>query len=451
VDYAATAVRDDAMASETIAESIDGLPSRLWVYLPSTRESRRHAGTFAIFATDRIHVASTLRVDAALSYERVSGAADGAAAGIVWHSLLPRVAAYWSLGTRARLALISGYRRAANQLTLDLLAAGDPAGPYATIFRWDGVSTQPVGPLVARTGPGTRGDVAFSAIDPRLTRPHADEFAIGIQSNPSPHSRFSVTGIARREASLVNVIDVGAPASSYRVFFVPDAHVDLVGTGDDRPLPVYERLPESFGQDRYLLTNPAEQPATMGALVVSAQASTPRLFLDIGATASASVGQGGNRGFRANENDQDAIGELFTTPNAATNARGRLFSDRAYTIKWTMVYRFPWDIRLGAIARYQDGQPFSRLVVVPGLSQGVEAIQAFANGRSRFAFTGTLDVRLQKRFSIGARRLDAIADVYNLLNMDKEVAEYVVTGDRFRSPSAVQPPRAVHLGFRVSL
>ena len=338
------------------------------------------------------------------------------------------------MGTRANLALTSGYRRSANQLTLDLLSIGDPAAPFGSVFRWDaGAPIQSAGPLVARVGPGTGGDSTFSAIDPGLTRPHTDEFTIALEASPSHATRFAVAGIARREASLVNLVNVGAPAAAYRMFSIPDANVDLIGTADDRPLPVYDRLPETFGRDRYVLTNPPQEPATMGALVVSAQVATPRLFLLLGATASASVGQASSRGFRATENDQDAIGEIFTNPNALTNARGRLFSDRAYTIKWTTVYRFPKDIRLGAIARYQDGQPFSRLVIVPGLAQGAEAVQAFANGRSRFAFTGTLDIRLQKGFRIGSSRVDAIADLYNVLDMRKEVEEYVVTGDRFRT------------------
>ena len=52
--------------------------------------------------------------------------------------------------------------------------------------------------------------------------------------------------------------------------------------------------------------------------------------------------------------------------------RGRLFGDRAFTGKLTTVYRFPSSLTLGAIARYQDGQPFARLLVVPGLNQGPE-------------------------------------------------------------------------------
>jgi hypothetical protein len=215
-------------------------------------------------------------------------------------------------------------------------------------------------------------------------------------------------------------------------------------------LPVYNRKPESFAQDRYLLTNTGQDAATMGAVIVTARWATDRLFLQIGGTASMATGSGGNRGFRAIENDPDVTGELFANPNAATYARGRLFGDRAYTIKWTTVYRFPWDMQLGAIARYQDGQPFSRMVVVPGLNQGTEAIQAFANGRSRFAFTGSLDLRLQQGFVAGPLRLHVILDGYNVLNTSKEVEEYVVTGPRFRETTAVQPPRTVHLGLRVS-
>jgi hypothetical protein len=41
-------------------------------------------------------------------------------------------------------------------------------------------------------------------------------------------------------------------------------------------------------------------------------------------------------------------------------------------------------------------------------------------------------------------------DLYNALNMRKEVEEYVVSGPRFREITAVQPPRAVMLGVRLS-
>ncbi len=221
--------------------------------------------------------------------------------------------------------------------------------------------------------------------------------------------------------------------------------------GGDELLPVYNRLPSSFGADRYLLTNnDAQDAARFEGLVLNVEASLDRLTLLFNATASQTDGPAVNRGFNAEENDLGASGELSVNPNAATFARGRLFFDRAFTMKLTGVYRFPRDFTLGAIARYQDGQPFSRVTVVPNLNQGTEFVRAYPAGGTRFTFTGTLDVRLQKRIPIGAKSLDVFADAYNILNLGYEVEEHVVTGyPDFRSITAIQPPLAVHLGVRL--
>ena len=67
----------------------------------------------------------------------------------------------------------------------------------------------------------------------------------------------------------------------------------------------------------------------------------------------------------------------MTDPNATTHARGNLFWDRQYTVRIATAYKFAHDITVGAVARYQDGQAFSRMVVVPGLNPGTDAIRAF--------------------------------------------------------------------------
>ena len=127
-----------------------------------------------------------------------------------------------------------------------------------------------------------------------------------------------------------------------------------------------------------------------------------------------------------------------------------MFADRAFTIKWTTLYRLPADITVAGIARYQDGQPFSRMVVVPHLNQGVEAVQSYPNAGSRYTFTGTLDLRVQKGLTVGATRIDAIFDAYNLFTRNNEVEEYVVSGPRFRTPTFIQPPRSLHVGLRLT-
>lgn len=440
----------DPIADTVIAERVAGLAARVWRFTSPAARSRRHATIAAAFIDDRLAVTRTIAIDASLRFDTAHASATGAERGINWSTWLPAVHVGWTVGTPLRLRLRTGVSRHADYPLLEWLACCDPSAPTASVFAWDGGENVTPQPLIMRVGPGTGGDPAVSAIDRGLERPVTDQFMVQLTANPWTSFLFRVTGLARRQSSLIGVVNTGVPISGYTMFTIPDANADWVNPADDQQLPVYERKRDTFGQDRYLLTNPEVEAATMGAIVVSAEIQKPRVLFRIGGTASASVGPGGNRGFTAGENDPSVPGELFTNPNAQTYARGRLFNDRAYTIKSLAIVRLPSAITGGAVLRYQDGQPFSRLAIVPSLNQGAEAIQAFPRGRSRFTYRATVDVRLQKSLTLGNVFVDLIADAYNLLNQSNEVEEYVVTGPRFREITAVQPPRAFHLGARLS-
>ena len=73
---------------------------------------------------------------------------------------------------------------------------------------------------------------------------------------------FRAAAIWRKQSSLLGSVNTGVPASSYRTFFIPDASTDWDSPVDDQPLAIYDRLPESFGQDAFLLTNPDDANAT---------------------------------------------------------------------------------------------------------------------------------------------------------------------------------------------
>jgi hypothetical protein len=103
----------------------------------------------------------------------------------------------------------------------------------------------------------------------------------------------------------------------------------------------------------------------------------------------------------------------------------------------------------GVIARYQDGQSFSRVVVVPDLNQGPEVVSAYRRGRTRFTFTFSLDARFEKSVRVGRADVAAVVTVFNALNTSNEVEENVVTSPSFRTSTFVQPPRAVQVGARL--
>jgi hypothetical protein len=454
-----------------IPETVDGLAARVWDYTWPGPDSHRDVLDLAAWASERLAWRDRLFVEAGLRLERTIGAAEGAALGVSWTSLLPRVSARLRLTDAGRLSLLGGWGEYRHRLLLDSLGFGDPNAPRASVYRWtdangDGLyDPSERGPLVARVGPG---DGSLAAIDPGLRPPRTRELVAGVEASPGQGWVLGLIGFDRRETDLVESVDVGVSAADYVVRYLPDPGGDVAGSQDDQLLPVFDRKPDSFGLDRYLLTNPPGHTGLhQGVELRLEKALGARFALFAGATASRTEVRGGNRGFRVTENDQGVVGELFDDPNADTYSLGRGFFDRAYTIKVAAAWRAPHGFRLGLVARYQDGQPFGRLVVVPDLAQGPEAIPATPRGQSfgraattdpggrpltadghRFSYTLTVEARVEKGFRLGSRRLALVAEAFNILGTRNEVEENPVWGASFRDPTAVQPPPAVRLGAR---
>jgi hypothetical protein len=435
-----------------IGELVNGVPARIWEYSAPGIASDWGDLTLAAYAADRVQLHPRVALDAGLRFERVMGSRAGTRQ-MTWTDLLPRAGLRWDLPIPGHITALGGYSRTAHRLVLTDLAWGDAAAPGGAVYRWNSSTSvfhAPLpserGVLVSRLGPGNAAGASVSSIDPALRRPHMDELTFGFEARPWPDAVFRLIGMGRRERDLIASVNTGVPEHAYSVIMLSDP--GLYGTG--QLLPIYNRPPATFGADQYRLTNPADDQATFVGAELTGQIDRRILFMLFGLTAGRSEGLSANRGFRAVENDAALLGELFTNPNARTYAQGRLFTERGYTIKWSGVYRLPHDVRFGWAARYQDGQHFARLVVVPNLNQGPEIVRAFRNGRTRFTFTATLDARLQKGFAIGSNRLAVVLDGYNVLNTQIEIEEFQVGGPLSRMTTAVQPPRAFHAGLRLA-
>jgi hypothetical protein len=429
-----------------VRELVDGLPARIWALHEGSTTAARHLTTLSAFGNEHLALGG-LAVDVGLRMERVSGAADAAATNAVdWTTWLPSAGLRWQLPRARGVTLSASYRRAAYQLPLNVLAIGDPAAAVADVSLWNGAV---VGPAIARVGPGTAGDTAVTRIDPQLQRPVTSELVLAVGWRPTRSLQFELARITKREESLIAYVDTGVLASSYGTLQVPDPSFQSFNQLGAPQVTVYDRPPGAYGRDRYLLTNRGDDFARFWALQLLIRVTTDRLAVMAGAGLTEVEGPAAAIGFLPTENDQDVLGNLFVDPNAATASRGQLFQDRSHVVKLAGTYRFGGGVRLGVLARYQDGQPFARLVVAPNLTQGPTLARAYHNGGSAFTYIGTLDVRLQKTFAVGRSQVDAGVDVYNLPNLGNEVSEYVVSGPRFRVPTALQPPFTVLAGVRL--
>jgi len=439
-----------------VGELVNGIAARAWDLTDPAAESSWRSLTLAAYASDAIAVTPRITINGGVRFESVRGYASATAdaPAISWTSLLPRGGLHIALVDFWNIAAFAQYGRYGHRLPLRDLAYGDPTAPTGTVYRWNGGNLRTpssIGALVQRIGPGSGGNANFSRIDPELQRPTMDEMIFGFESRPHPTAFVRMAAIARRESPLVGVVDVGVPESAYTTIGVPDPGIDLVGHQDDQTLIFYNRPTSTFGADRYLLTNPPDHVATFVGVDFVGEVHAKRLFLIAGGTAGRSEGLSAYRGYSAIENDAASLGDVFVDPNSRAHAQGRLFTERGYTIKTAMSYQFDGDFTAALVGRYQDGQHFARMVVLPTLNQGAEAVRAFRNGRTRFTFSMTVDVRLQKAFTLGARKVTLIADAYNVANQALSVEEMQVTGIGPRQTSAVQPPRVIHIGVRIPL
>ncbi|MCU1386312.1 MAG: hypothetical protein JWL71_5009 [Acidobacteria bacterium] len=440
--------------SGRVGELVGGIPARVWDFTDPVQPSvwRQHA--LNLFVGDRVAIAPRVTVDGGVRLETIDGSAEAHDGTVSWRNLLPRAGIHWTMLNFWELGAFGSYARSGHRLPLSDLAYGDPTAPTANIYRWNATTAgvpqaAAIGPLVQRLGPGTNGVAGFSAIDPALKRPTLDEAVLGFDARPSPRTYLRIAAIGRKEHNMVSVADVGVPESSYTTIGVADRGIDVAGAQDDQTLIFYNRSPATYGADRYLLTNPAGDEGSFVGADMIGQVHTQRFFFVLGLTAGRSEGIAANRGFGPLENDNGVIGEAYVDPNALAHAQGRTFTERGYTIKTAATYSFAHDTTFGIIGRYQDGQHFARLVILPDLNQGAEAVRAFRNGRTRFTFEMTVDARLQKGLTVGGRRVDLIVDAYNLFNQYLEVEEITVSGPTSRQKSASQPPRALHVGVRI--
>jgi TonB dependent receptor/Carboxypeptidase regulatory-like domain len=431
-----------------IPELVAGQPARLWDYRYPSLESTRTLLELAAYAADRIAISDRLTVDLGARVEQSRGSARGSVSSVQWRGLAPRASARWSPFNKGHLNLLVGYARYLHRLPLGALAYGDPASPQASVSLWNDANGdrafQPGerGALVARVGPGG----GLASIDPRLRPPRTDEALFAIESRIGGDWLIRFVGVRRRERDLVAPVNVGVTSAGYVRRQIPDPLADLEGA----TVPVYDRVPSTFGLDRYELTNPeAHRTLHEGYELTIEKTLAHRLDFLLAGTGYRTRGQGGNAGFHISENDQGVLGETFADPNVGTPPNSRLFYDRSYTLKIASRYRAPGDFRLGVVARYEDGQPFGRWLLVPDLRQGPLLVEAFARGRSRFTFALTVDARVEKGFRWGATRAAAFVEGFNVLNTANEVEEDVLTSPSYRTVIARQPPRIVRAGLRV--
>jgi hypothetical protein len=371
---------------------------------------------------------------------------------ISWLNISPRIGFILPLTQSKKLALKISAARYYFTLPLIYLTYGNPGALGGLAYSWTDKNKDNMyqegeaGKLLRREGP------FFSRIDPDLKRPYSDEYTISLVHHLGTNWYLSLGGFYRECRNLVETVNTGVPFSAYEPLQIFDIGDDRIAdTDDDLAFTVYNQKEETLGQDFFILTNhePEKRKSRYhGFDITLVKKYSPRFSFFFSFTATSAEGKT-SPGNTEWENDDGVIGSLYDNPNTLINAKGRTRFDRAYTGRVGFNYLAPFDIRVGCIIKYYDGQPFSRKIIVEGMEQGPFFIQAHPRGVSRYEYSRTVDIRLEKILNLGKARMRIILDGFNILNRGLATEENEWTGPEYplRYATEIQSPRVFRLGL----
>jgi hypothetical protein len=302
-----------------------------------TRETLR---SFSGYLTDHLVFASTLSLDVGALLDVCRGSLPAQPSLIAWNNISPQVGFAWQVAHAHRFVVRGLYTRLYTPLAGRYLDFGNPNGLGGNEYQWIDRNSD------GRLEPGEQGTLLmrfggpYSSISLALKRPYADEFNIGAEFRIAGRSIAGVHVFRRDEKDRLAAIDTGVPPQAFTPVSILDPGPDgITGTFDDRFLTVYQQDPATFGQDRYLLTNPPGLRALNTGLLAEVRTSWRSLMFHASLVAEKSWGPA-NTGNAVFENDPGVLGALFLDPNTAIHATGRNFTDRAYVGKLQAVYHF---------------------------------------------------------------------------------------------------------------
>ena len=356
-----------------------------------------------------------------------------------------------------RLTVRTAYAQIYDQPILMAAAAVNPEGLDARLFSWNDANGDHLFQLGENAqllkvtgGPYTR-------LDGSLKNPKTTEFTVGVVQNGLKGFYTEFFGYRRTFHNQMSLVNEGVPFSSYSPIQVIDPGFDaIIGSEHDRPLTVYNQLPETLGRDRYLLTNPVGANShsegfefSLGLNQRDIQANTTVTRYRVAADSGA--------GLTATQNDPSNLYGVFEDPNKTINSRGSTFFDRGTLVRTWIFLKLPAGLQAASIFNYQDGLPYARVLPVT-LNQGVTGIFTSQRGPGDKGTSGgmrtthyqTIDARFSKNLKLGKGSLRVSLDIFNLSNLALNLVQMEVTSHQaeWRVPLQFQAPRSFQPGLR---
>jgi len=389
-----------------------------------------------------------------------------------WSDLVPRMALTYDLSGRGTTLLKASYGQYSLQQNSIVARYVNPRTDGSNEYQWDDANGDGVFQW------GEQGDLwAFwhptinTGIDPELTSSRTHEITAGIEHQTRSDLVLGATFIYRKVSNVIDDVNVGVPygpiANRLGVddSYVPTETVDpgpdgIVGTADDGGIiTVWSQDPSTFGQDFFLVTNPArwgfDASQDYRGLELTARKRFANRWQVLGSWTIGRIDSNlaGGAGINA--------GSVFDNPNNDINRSGLSREDRTHIVKLNASYLFadPVGVNLGVSLRHESGGPIRRLFRLDRgtVSRGQPWIAAAPIGTDdnpaslggRMSSITLLDLRGEKQFALPGSwgRMTLTFDAFNILNENAERSINTRSGSTYGRIRGIVPPRMLRLGF----
>jgi outer membrane receptor protein involved in Fe transport len=469
---------------DTVHLTFNGAPFRVRLYNSPLLQKQENR-TLSAFIQDQWVLGDRVTLNLGLRFDRVNGSLPESTAGpgewqerVVYprqdglvkiSSVAPRLGAAWDLRGDRQSTLRVSLGRFYNQFNTSYVGTVAPSGFGYRELDW----TDRNGDMVYQVGEegilraDTRPNPALlPRLDPDLKNMYTDVYTVGFERAVSATTSLAVTGVFKRDGNIIGTINANVPWSAYDP-------INVVNPLNGESLVIYTLRTAFRGvAGQTVLTNPGGRPGEPvelerkydGVEIVARKRMQDRHQWEVSYVYGRGEGNVGN-GFGGGSSSA-----TYTNPNTYVNRYGDLPMGPRQQFKAMGAYLAPGGFVVSAFFQALSGIPTTNAISGTGSVAGATTVRFFQTqypqmqsetfidvsvepaGTHRFEPQIVTDLRLEKRFDIGAGSLSAVLDMFNLFNAGEviEVSQLRLDHPLFNNPSRLQAPRQIRIGARWS-
>jgi hypothetical protein len=294
-----------------------------------------------------------------------------------------------------------------------------------------------------------RGGATSTAIDPNIKDTKTSEISAWLEHELVPGLALAGGYVYRHIDNFRVIANQNRPMDAFNVpITIRDPGPDgVLGSADDGPgFPGFNLSPTATPGVRNLVTNLPGDAEYQTIEFSATKRQSGRWSLQ------------GSFAVRFNEDQENGyfgnnLRALTTpaNPNDLINTDGGRYNFSVWNLKVNGSYDAPYRIRITPALRFQQGQPFGRTYLAGaahGINYGSQRILAEPIDSQRQDDIAILDVRVEKTFTMAARRLGLFFDVYNLTNSDAAQNINWGGGSTYRLPVSIIGPTIMRFGAK---